>query len=385
MSYQLAYCTNVHAGADLEQTRENLGRHALAVKARFLPTGPMGVGLWLAAPAARQLQEPQRLAPFAHWLAESGLTPFTLNGFPYGDFHEPVVKHRVYHPTWWEEDRVTYTLDLITVLDALLPPGMEGSISTLPLAWRHPLPSCEQLLRAGQGLERVARRLASLEAETGRLIYLCLEPEPGCVLQSSEDVVRFFQEAWGNPESSIDMRRYIRVCHDICHGAVMFEDQQEVLARYAAHGIRVGKVQVSSAVSVDFDLLAGSDRQQARETLSSFAEDRYLHQTSVRSSSGDVRFFEDLPLAWRATPAAGHWRVHFHIPIYLDRFGLISTTRDDIGRCLQAVDLHPELRHFEVETYAWSVLPQALRQPELADGIASELDWFADLAMSTGL
>jgi hypothetical protein len=160
----------------------------------------------------------------------------------------------------------------------------------------------------------------------------------------------------------------------------MFEDQQDALARYAAHGIRVGKVQVSSAASVDFDLLTGPDRQRAKEALSSFAEDRYLHQTTVRSSTGGEKFFEDLPLALRSTSAAGLWRVHFHLPIYLERFGLISTTRDEIRKCLQATVQHPDLRHFEVETYAWSVLPPELRQPELADGIAAELKWFASLA-----
>ncbi len=344
----------------------------------------MGVGLWLAAPAARQLQDRQSLAAFAEWLADAGLVPFTLNGFPYGDFHEPVVKHRVYHPTWWEPDRVAYTLDLITVLDALLPPGMEGSISTLPIAWGAPPPSHEQLLLAAQGLARVARRLATLEAETGRLIYVCLEPEPGCVLQRSEDVVRFFQDVLPHVGRSTDVRRYLRVCHDICHSAVMFEDQQEVLTRYAEHGIHVGKVQVSSAVSVDFDRLELESHQPARQVLSSFAEDRYLHQTTVRELTHRETFFEDLPQALRESVSGGHWRVHFHVPIYLERFGPISTTRGEILQCLQAVGQHPDLRHFEVETYAWSVLPFELRQQELADGIAAELHWFANLAMSTG-
>jgi hypothetical protein len=33
------------------------------------------------------------------------------------------------------------------------------------------------------------------------------------------------------------------------------------------------------------------------------------------------------------------------------------------------------LSHFEVETYAWGVLPEALRKRRLADGIADELRW----------
>ena len=53
---QLGYCTNVHAGADLTTTRDNLQRYALAVKDKVAPERPMGVGLWLSAAAAHKLQ-----------------------------------------------------------------------------------------------------------------------------------------------------------------------------------------------------------------------------------------------------------------------------------------------------------------------------------------
>jgi hypothetical protein len=33
------------------------------------------------------------------------------------------------------------------------------------------------------------------------------------------------------------------------------------------------------------------------------------------------------------------------------------------------------VRHFEAETYAWTVLPSELRVDELAAGIAHELTW----------
>ena len=191
---QIGYCTNVHAGADLETTRANLQQHAVAVKQKFSPDGPLGIGLWLSANTARTLREGERIRDFAAWLTAVGLAPFTLNGFPYGDFHQPVVKHEVYKPTWSEPSRVDYTLDLIEILDGLLPPGMEGSISTLPIQWGKPSPSSEQLSAAAANLRKVADRLAWLEEERGRLIYLCLEPEPGCVLDQAQDVVEFFED-----------------------------------------------------------------------------------------------------------------------------------------------------------------------------------------------
>ena len=107
--------------------------------------------------------------------------PYTLNGFPYGDFHQQVVKHRVYEPTWWQPERLHYTMQLVQIQDAILPAGMEGSISTLPIAWGTPCPDRGELEQAAAQLRQAAQWMHQLEAESGRLIYLCLEPEPGCV------------------------------------------------------------------------------------------------------------------------------------------------------------------------------------------------------------
>jgi len=240
MTIPVGYCTNVHAGATLEETRANLERYAVAVKRRFSPDAAMGVGLWLSASAARKLCAEQRVADFRDWLAGAGLVPYTFNGFPYGDFHKAVVKHDVYRPTWTEQARVDYTRDLIAIQHALLPPGMSGSISTLPLAWGEPRPDAAHLDAAAANLRKLADELAQLERETGRFLCLCLEPEPGCVLQLSDDIVCFFEKHLLRGQDEAAVRRHIRVCHDVCHAAVMFEEQADVLRRYHAAGFTVG-------------------------------------------------------------------------------------------------------------------------------------------------
>ena len=61
----LGYCTNVHAEPqDLETTRANLERYALAVKAKVSPKAPMGIGLWLSANAAAKLLLDRRVEEF---------------------------------------------------------------------------------------------------------------------------------------------------------------------------------------------------------------------------------------------------------------------------------------------------------------------------------
>ena len=192
MDQSLGYCTNVHAGADLQTTRENLQQHALGVKTIVSPDDPMGSGLWLSASAASRLREDEQFDEFRNWLSESGLVPYTMNGFPFGDFHQEIVKHDVYQPTWAEPARQAYTADLINLLDRLLPTGQEATISTLPICWGTPAPAEADLQQAAQHLLELAEKLRQLEEESGRCISICLEPEPGCYRDRSADIVNFF-------------------------------------------------------------------------------------------------------------------------------------------------------------------------------------------------
>jgi hypothetical protein len=373
---QLGYCTNVHAGANWQQTRANLERHALEVRRLFRPHQTMGIGLWLSANSAQTLIADGGVRPFAEWLHENGLLPFTLNGFPYGDFHQPVVKHAVYEPTWWQDERRAYTQQLIEILDQLLPAGVEGSISTLPIAWGSPRPDDALLAAAGEHLKRVAEQLADLEERAGRLITVCLEPEPGCVFDTTDGAIDFFQKFLLDGADHERVRRYVRVCHDVCHAAVMFEDQGDVFQKLADAGVLVGKVQVSAAVSARFE--GSSDPLATLDQLRTFNEPRYLHQTVARLPDGATTFYEDLPAALASAAPRGEWRVHFHVPIYLPSFGHLHTSQADIAAMLPIARTHG-VKHFEVETYAWGVLPPELQQPSLAAGIAAEMQWFADL------
>ncbi|WP_417747902.1 metabolite traffic protein EboE [Rosistilla oblonga] len=373
--WMTGYCTNVHAGTDIAQIRNNLDQVAVAVREK-LGASSMGVGLWIPAEAASELAAPNASAEFASWLADRHLIPFTINGFPYGNFHQPVVKHRVYLPAWWETARRDYTLQLVEILHQILPAGQSGSISTLPLGWGEPQPSGEQMQQAAANLKQVAERLAQIEQESGRRIVIAIEPEPGCAIDTTDDMIKFFDEYL----PGANLRRYLTVCHDICHAAVMCEDQSVVLRRYADAGIGIGKVQVSSAIEVPWHAMQPDAQRAAIDQLAGFAEDRYLHQTMVVSKTGQQRLVEDLPeLLASSDPTQDHsWRIHFHVPIYLDRFGQLNATQPAVVECIGALSATKGLDfsgHMEAETYAWGVLPSELKVDNLADGIAEEMRW----------
>ncbi len=378
------YCTNIHPGPDLPTLRSNLVEFVSKVRNKAFPDSDMGVGLWIANPASQDLLEsPQALEELRGLLSELCLTPYTLNGFPFGNFHQPVVKHLVYQPTWCEPDRLAYTRNLVGILGALLPSTAIGSISTLPIAWGSL--NEEQFAQAARNLMILAHDLHEHEQKTGQRIVVAIEPEPGCALDTSHDMVEFFQRYLSSPL----FRRYLTVCHDVCHSAVMFETQTEVLARYAANEITVGKIQVSSAIQVNWSEMDSETKTLAHQHLSSFAEDRYLHQTGRMDELGHFELAEDLPQLLRTDAhLRDHaWCIHFHVPIFLDRFDYFSGTRGAIIECLQAIEQTPStlcVDHLEVETYAWGVLPPAMRQQSLADSIAMEMSWLNQTLSRSG-
>jgi len=394
----LGYCTNVHAGTDLATICDNLDRYAVPVRTSVAPEGDLGVGLWLPAQAARELGAGSRAAELADFLRKRHLCPFTINGFPFDNFHQEIVKHQVYLPTWWDSRRLEYTHQLAEILVQLLPAdSMVGSISTLPIGWPdNPLdpqsspPTSEasqrDLLQAGKYLRELADRLQGIEARTGRRIVVAIEPEPGCILDTTDDVIEWFHTQL--PETH--HRRYLTVCHDVCHAAVMMESQADVLSRLASAGIGIGKVQVSSAIVADWSAMAIGRRREAVEQLSTFADDRYLHQTGRLTEQGRFELSEDLPGLLTSLPMSGDpvqndqcWVVHFHVPVFLERFGHLTTSHDAVLECLRALLRGSESSapaidftgHLEVETYAWSVMPEAMRKRGLAEDIASEMVW----------
>lgn len=378
----IGYCTNVHAGTDLASISENLDRYAVLAR-HACGLDELGVGLWLPAEAAAELSTDT--SAFASFLRQRGLRPFTINGFPYDNFHEAVVKHRVYVPTWAQTERLDYTCQLADVLAALLQhedSSVVGSISTLPLGWPSGFASPGLLDKAAENLRALAAHLERVESRTGRQIVVAIEPEPGCQLDTTDDVIQWFSQHLPDDQH----RRYLTVCHDICHSTVMMEPQAEVLSRLGEAGIGIGKVQVSCAIVADWQSMAKGRRREAIDQLKNFAEDRYLHQTGRLLASGEFCLAEDLPQLIATGSESdlpmgddARWTVHFHVPIFLERFGHLATSQDDVLDCLQYL-CSPNCNvnftgHLEIETYAWTVLPESMRRRGLAEDIASEIKW----------
>ncbi len=393
--FHLTYCTNIHPSNGWNSVLANLRRYALPLKTRFAPDVPFGIGLRLSGEESRELLEGTNLPDFKWFLDEHGLYVFTLNGFPYGPFHQQSVKAEVHAPDWRDEERVRYTLRLVEILATLLPADMDSGISTSPLSYSAWIdqddPATWDLLV--KNVVRVAAAMARVRQDRGKLIHLDIEPEPDGLLGTCAALTDFYEtrllplgapllaEALGIPlaEAHACLLDHIRVCFDACHVAVGYEDPSQVLDRFAQVGIRVGKVQVSSAVKV----LLPDDHQVRRErvtSLAAFAESTYLHQVVQRNRDGSFVHFPDLPdaLPSISDPDAAEWRIHFHVPVFVERYGTFASTQDDLRSVLALLRERRFTSHLEIETYTWDVLPGALKT-DLLDSIGREYAWTLDV------
>jgi sugar phosphate isomerase/epimerase len=366
----LSYCTNVHAAEDLAGVLALLDEHAVPVR-EHLGTDLLGLGLWLAAPAASELA---RDTAARHRLRAAldarGLEVVTLNGFPYAAFQQPVVKYAVYRPDWTEPARLAYTLDLARVLVDLLPAdAVRGSISTLPLAWREPW-TPDRADACHRQVDALATGLAALERDTGRVIRVAFEPEPGCIVENTRQAAVVL--------STMDTER-IGVCLDLAHLACAWEEPGTALAGLRSAGLPVVKTQVSAA-------LEAADPVRDAEVLRRYVEPRFLHQTRGRAGLST----DDLDEALRTGGEPQPWRVHYHVPLHAAPEPPLRATTGVLAAALGELLGGPraECDHFDVETYTWGVLPDEQR-PEtpaaLAAGIAAELAYARDLMVALGV
>jgi len=386
-SPHLTYCTNIHAGESWEEIFTALRSHLPAIKESVCADAPMGVGLRLSAAAAEELISPHTLHELQTFLRDAGLYVFTVNAFPYGAFHATRVKEQVYEPDWRTGARLQFTNRVADILAQLLPDGVEGSISTVPGAFKAAIKTEADIDAMVQALIRHAAHLHAISRAQGKSVVLALEPEPCCFIETIEEAISFFNGRLF-AQSSIEMfarladvpageaeaalRRHLGVCLDVCHAAVEFEDPTECVARLDAAGIRVPKIQLSSALRVP------TVDERAVELLHAFDDGIYLHQTVTTDNGGRLTRYTDLPdaiAARRNGAASGEWRVHCHVPLFCADYGVLQSTQQPLAELLAACRTRAMAPHLEVETYTWDVLPANMRGGEIGNDIARELTW----------
>ncbi|WP_031529326.1 metabolite traffic protein EboE [Dyadobacter crusticola] len=385
----LTYCSNIHPGEKWADHFQSLRDNLPFIKQQLSPDQPFGLGLRVANEASIELSKPEVLAEFKSWLSENDIYVFVINGFPYGGFHNVVVKDDVHAPDWTTIDRLEYTVRLFNILAELLPEGMHGGVSTPPLSYRYWWETEEDkqkaTARATSHILELLDTLISIEKQTGKYLHLDIEPEPDGILDNTVDFVEWYKKTlllraeeylgakygFTNQQATEAVLRHIQLCYDICHAAVGFEDPQEILDSLNEVGIKVGRIQVSSALKVNFE----NEREIKLKAIETFDEPVYLHQVVALNEGQSKTRYPDLKEAlsdWNETQK--EWRVHFHVPLFVNTYGVLESTQSDI---IKTLGIHKENAfsdYLEVETYTWGVLPEDMQKP-IGESIVRELEW----------
>lgn len=422
-SSHLSYCTNIHSGDTWDEVFPRLQTELPKVRRELTSLDnsraadePIGMGLRLSHASLEALQDPDTFTEFKDWLECENHYVFTINGFPYGPFHGVQVKENVYKPDWTEQARLDYTCKLSRFMAALSPPENYGSISTVPGTYKDwVMPGTVELM-ADRLIQSVAHNV-QLERDTGVRIALALEPEPCCFLETIVECVAFFKKhLYSNSainrlasladlaisDADTAMHEMIGVCYDVCHSAVEFEKPAHAIARLQTAGIPIIKMQLSSALRIP------KVTETSLRKLAQFDEPVYLHQV-VEKRGKQLTRYNDLHHATKAArfhieqranldptlhvpmddgnlalamsyfqpinePEA-EWRVHFHVPVFLDEMAHFSTTQSMLEQILTLQQRHGISPHLEVETYTWDVLPESYRNVAVSEAIARELHW----------
>ncbi len=386
----LTYSTLVHPADTWEQLWDSINRYLPAVKRRISPNEAFGVCLRLSPDSANTLtQKPAELAKLKAFLAENDMYVFTANAFPYGAFKGERVKEQVYEPDWRTDERASYTMRVADVLAALAPPDIQPSIQSPPLGYKPRVTGPEVVESYTRQLHTVVAYLSDLEAKTGRTVTLAIEPEPSCYIELTTELIDYFtnhlyskasvkalsqQTGWSEAKCDSVLHKHLGAVYDICHQAVEYENIAESLDSLRKAGVPVLKLQPASALRIP------KVTKEIVEALRAFDDPIYLHQT-IELYEGRLSHFLDLPealAAWEKNPIPCEWRIHFHVPVFLDEVNLFKTTRQAIEEALKVHKANPLSAHIEIETYTWDVLPEKFKTGDIVDYLVRELEWVRD-------
>jgi sugar phosphate isomerase/epimerase len=383
----LTYSTLVHPGDDWEQMWQSLTTYVPKVKARIAGNRRFGVSLRLSANSARTLAgsaaEREKLKRF---LGDNNMYLYTVNAFPYGAFKGTLVKEQVYEPDWRSEERTRYTINVADVLADVCTPDIAPSIQSAPLGFKPRVTGDDVVASYTDHVLRVVAHLVELEARTGRTVQLALEPEPFCFLETTDETVDYFTGHLYSGAAAEELarlaripiaeahgalRRHLGVVFDICHQAVEYEDIAASLQKLVDAGIPIFKLQEAAALHVP------EVTQAAVDTLKRYAKTIYLTQTMERRDGRVNRFLnlDDAIAAFEKAPGPREWRVHIHVPVFLDDLGPFRTTRFAIADALRFHKAKPLSRQLEIETYTWDMLPENLKTGDIVDYICREIEW----------
>ena len=373
--------------ADIESTvRDSLApiNHAIS------DDPPVGASIRLSQAALSDpalTAEALRTLLDEHGLRLDGISAVSISGG---------AKENVHEPDWRTEDRLSFMFPALNLAAEFATPDHEVGVTTNALSYRRwldvDMPGNWAALTLN--VVRIVQHLVGIQDRTGITLHIDLEPEPGSVLRDTADVVKFYSQ-WllprggamlsdrmqlTNGSAAEAILRHVCIALDTAHAAVVWDDAAASLDAFAELGIRIGRLQVSSALEVEIPSDAASQKTLS-EYLDAFVSPTLLQQVVARQDGEMVKRFDDLPdaVAVIGKSAGQTWRIHTHAPLLADRYGVFASTREATATWLREVAARGiDVGMIELRSANWDVVPHDDRAPVEAM-IMQEAAWVRGL------
>lgn len=384
----LTYSTLVHPGDSWDDIWASLQKYVPAVKRNVSPNAPFGVSMRISHATSEVLiASPEKRAMVRKFLADNDMYLYTVNAFPYGPFKNQIVKEQVYEPDWSSLERLKYTMNVATIVADIAPESVNPSIQTPPLGFKPNVTSIAVVEAYAENVRKLATHVNNIHRYKGRTVTLAIEPEPACFLETTPETIDFFNNHLRSEKSIANLAaktgatieaareilaRHVGIVYDICHQAVEFEDITKSLQSLKDESIPVWKLQEAAAMMIP------EVTKEKIAAVKQYAKTIYLTQTHQRTKDGKITRYlnlEDAIAAWEKKPVECEWRIHFHVPVFLEDLGPFKSTRFAIAEAMKFQKQHRLSDQLEIETYTWDVLPDHLKTGDIVDYVTKEIEW----------
>lgn len=377
--YKIFYCSNIFKEDDWKKLFNKLNNYVV-----FFKKNNMQLSLCFSRKLVEGFLSNKLL--FENWLKKNRIEISSLNGFVYTKFHKNFIKDDIYYPDWTSRKRLDYTLNLIFILNDLMLNSKFGSISTLPLSytpWIKKKHIDYVLYKSFKNLLNLYPALF----ENNKTIHIDIEPEPTCLIDSIKKFIKYFN-FWFIPlakkiffkkfninkkKAVFIIRKYFRLCYDISHSSVNFDNHLENIVNLKKYKIKIGKVQISSAK--EFFVKEQNEIENFIKETYKIKNSSFLHQVSEKKDE-KIIIYKDLTNFLDLIDKKNNFniRIHFHAPLFEDK----NTTQYDTKKALLLLFKFKSIKHFEIETYTFS----SLTKKKQFDFVTKEYNWLKSFIKS---
>lgn len=381
--YIITYCSNIFKNNNGTQLLNSLNKYKKEFKSY------KDISICVSNNIINELNEKKNLNKILTWKKINKKNIPLINGFVYKNFHQNLIKENIYYPDWTKKERFNFTKNTIFFAQKINKRSKICGISTLPITYKLWIKNNTKynIKKAINFFFEILKILIKIKKYKNILIHIDIEPEPFCLLEDCKDFIYFFK-SWILPELEEKIKIYLNVkknkaknvitkhlnlCFDICHSAVMFENQKLSLDLIKKFKIKIGRVQISSAIKIK------KINKHNFNHLNFLNKSPFLHQSLMKLNN--LKYiknndFKNIKII--NNEIIKEIRIHCHVPIYKKKItNNIYTTQKELKNSLMNILKYDFTRNLEIETYTYNMLYK--KKSNKIKSMIKEYNWLINL------